>query len=54
MTFRLANLDGSAALVDIEGGLHPLDVDPLSSLADLDRLHGLSASLDPATSHRDL
>jgi 2-keto-4-pentenoate hydratase/2-oxohepta-3-ene-1,7-dioic acid hydratase in catechol pathway len=49
MTFRLANLEGVAALVDAQGGLHPLDTDPLTALADTDRLHGRSGELDPAS-----
>ena len=48
MTFRLANLDGTAALVDDSNGLHPLGIDPKSALADLERLHAVSAALDPS------
>jgi 2,4-diketo-3-deoxy-L-fuconate hydrolase len=48
MSFRLANLEGVAALVDAQGGLHTLDVDPLTALADVASLHRLSATLDPA------
>lgn len=48
MTFRLANLDGVAALVDDSNGLHPLGTDPKRALADLDRLHAVSSALDPS------
>ena len=46
MTFRLANLDGVAALVDANDGLHPLGIDPLTALADEVALHTRSAALD--------
>ncbi len=39
MTFRLATLDGSAALVDAADGLHPLDTDALLALVDEAALH---------------
>jgi len=48
MTFRLANLDGIAALVDSNDGLHPIGVDPKSAIADEARLHALSAALIPS------
>lgn len=48
MTFRLANLEGTAALADERGRLHALDVDPRTALADTERLHALSAALEPS------
>ena len=48
MTFRLANLDGIAALVDAADGLHPIGVDPKTAIADEGRLHEMSAVLDPS------
>lgn len=49
MTFRLANLDGLAALVDPDDGLHPLGISALEALADEDALHSRSAGLDPTS-----
>ena len=48
MTFRLANLDDNAALVDDDGGLHPIDVDALSALSDEAALHARSSDLRSA------
>ncbi len=48
MTFRLANLNGSAALVDDDGGLHPIDVDALTALSDETALHARSNDLRSA------
>ena len=45
MTFRLANLDGGAALVDSNDGLHPLGIDALTALSDEDALHARTADL---------
>ena len=54
MSFRLANLAGTAALVDDQGGLHPLDLDPMTALADADTLHERANQLDPANATAQL
>lgn len=56
MGFRLGTIDGRAVLVDEELGWHDLGrvvddgalADPLTALAEPDRLHAASAGLDPA------
>lgn len=48
MTYRLANLEGVAALVDANGGLHPLGTDPITAISDEAELHRRSAALDPS------
>lgn len=55
MTFRLANIDGRAALVDTDGGWHDLasasggslSSDPMAALADLPALHRVADDLQP-------
>ncbi len=56
MAFRLANVDGRAALLDDEDNWHDLAAvsagrcggDPMAALADLGALHEISATLNPA------
>ena len=58
MTFRLATLDGRAALVDSTDGLHDLETaskgrlgsDPMTALEQVDALHVVSAGLNPKAS----
>ncbi len=57
MTFRLANVDGRASLVDDDGSFHDLESasggrlgpDPLAALASPDVLHAVGAALAPAS-----